>query len=139
MIDPARQRFSLSFVAPTSDVDALGHISNIAYVRWVQEVATAHSEHVGFAHADYTKLGAIFVVRRHDIEYLRSAFAGDAITLHTHIESWRGARCERHTRIERDGDGALLVKAVTEWAFVSGATGRPTRIPVALQQAFGFA
>lgn len=128
--------YTLRIVASQDDVDTLGHISNIAYVRWIQEVAVSHSDAVGFTQADYEAFGAIFVVRKHTVEYLRSAFAGDEIILSTHIAWWRAAITERRTRILRASDDALLVEAQTLWALVSTTTGRPTRIPQQLERAF---
>jgi acyl-CoA thioester hydrolase len=123
-------------VAPSSDIDELLHVSNIAYVRWIQEVAKAHSAAVGLDHAEYVRLGAVFVVRRHDIEYLAPAYAGDAILLTTWIAKWGAATSERRTRITREGDGRELVRATTVWAFISMETLRPKRIPPELGEAF---
>lgn len=88
---PASPEFHQQIVAPKSDVDELGHVSNIAYVRWIQEVAKAHSAAVGLDHAAYIGLGAVFVVRRHEIEYLAPAYGGDDVRLITWIEKWTAA------------------------------------------------
>lgn len=112
-------------------------MSNIAFVRWIQEVAKGHSAAVGLDHAAYLKLGAVFVVRRHDIEYLAPAYAGDAIELTTWISKWGAATSERQTRIARAGDGRELVRATTVWAFISMETPRPRRIPPEVLEAFG--
>ena len=128
--------FRLPFVASADDVDALGHISNIAYVRWVQNVAGTHSEAVGYDLAAYRQVGSVFVVRRHEITYLQPALAGDAIELVTWIESWRGASSPRKTQIIRQRDGAELARCVTLWALVNEQTGRPTRTPAAMREAF---
>jgi acyl-CoA thioester hydrolase len=127
--------FRVSISASAADVDELGHVSNIAYVRWLQEAATRHSAAVGFGLADYLRLGGVFVVRTHEIEYFAPAFDGDAITLTTWVSYTRGARSYRRTRIERD-DGTLLVRAGTLWAYLAHGTGRPTRIPDAVIKAF---
>ena len=133
--DPSPE-FRMTMVASQEDVDELGHISNIAYVRWIQDVAVAHSDSVGYSQADYEALGAIFVVRKHTVEYLRSAFAGDEIILSTHIAWWRAAVTERRTQVLRGTDGVVLVEASTLWAFVSITTGKPTRISPELEAAF---
>ena len=125
--------FHLDIVAAKEDIDELGHVSNVAYVRWVQEAARAHSEASGFGMAEYQKLGAVWVVRRHDIEYLLPAFAGDAIRLTTWVESWNAASAERRTRIVRGGEE--LARATTLWVLV--ANGRPKRIPPEMRAAFG--
>ena len=121
--------FRLELVAQSADIDVVGHVSNITYVRWVQEVAIAHSSAVGLDWDAYVASGSMFVVRRHDIEYLISALEGDRIEIVTHVDEVRGASCQRRTRIARVRDGALLARATTLWAYVSRSTGRPGRIP----------
>jgi acyl-CoA thioester hydrolase len=133
---PASPEFHQQIVAPQSDVDILGHVSNVAIVRWIQDVAWAHSAAVGLDHANYMELGAVFVVRKHEVEYLRSAYGGETIDMFTHVQWWKAAASERHTRIVRHSDGTLIARARTLWAFVSAATQRPTRIPQQVADAF---
>jgi acyl-CoA thioester hydrolase len=121
-------------VVPESDIDRLGHASNVAYLRWIQEAATGHSERVGLDFDAYVELGAVFVVRRHEIDYLKPALAGDAVELETWIESWSAATSIRRTRILRGRDE--LVRAATTWAFVNATNGRPMRIPERVRDAF---
>jgi acyl-CoA thioester hydrolase len=128
--------FVLELEAPASDVDELGHVSNVAYVRWVQEVAKAHSVAVGWDHAAYVRLGAVFVVRRHEIDYLAPAYAGDRVRLETFIARFSAASSERRTRVVRVADGKDLVRATTLWALVSTGSARPTRIPEPVRDAF---
>ena len=132
------RRFRATRIAQPEDIDELGHVSNIAYVRWVQDVATQHSSAVGLDFQAYQRLGGVFVVRRHEIDYLVPALVHDEIELLTHVESWKGAASERKTRIVRLRDGVLLARATTRWAYVSLTTGRPSRIPETIQHAFGF-
>lgn len=128
--------FHHRFAATQQDVDELGHISNIAYVRWVQEAAVAHSSAVGFTPETYLLEQAIFVVRRHEVDYLLPAYAGEQIELVTQVLWWRGAQSERSTRIVRGADGQLLAQALTRWVYVDTRTGKPRRIPRALEAAF---
>ncbi len=129
-------RFRLDIVAAPDDIDELDHVSNIAYVRWVQRVAQAHSDAVGWDYQAYRDLGAVFVVRRHEVDYLRPALLGDPIALVTWIESWAGASSVRRTSIIRSTDQLELARAATTWALVSATTGRPVRIPPHLRDAF---
>jgi len=112
----------------------LGHASNIAYVRWIQDAAIAHSTAAGLGVEGYRDLGAHFVVRRHEIDYLRSALRDDVVTLETWIESWTGVTTLRRTRLV--ANGVEVARAATTWAFVDGASGRPARIPERVRQAF---
>jgi acyl-CoA thioester hydrolase len=128
--------FKLSITANDEDVDELGHVSNVVYVRWIQDVAKAHSAAVGWPHEAYVKLGAVFVVHKHVIEYRASALAGDRLEAVTHIASWSAATSDRHTRIIRISDRKELVRAVTTWAFVATDTGRPRRIAREVAESF---
>jgi acyl-CoA thioester hydrolase len=135
---PNAPEFVLELTVTPEDVDNLGHVNNIVYVRWLQDVAVAHAQAVGLNHARLIALGSIFVVRKHEIEYLRPGFLGQRVRLRTHVASWKGATCERVTRIERiqDGTHVALAKAKTTWAYVTIDGGKPTRIPAEVASAF---
>ena len=130
----ASTSFELRFRAPETDIDELGHVSNVAYVRWIQDVAKAHSVSVGLGVEAYRELGAVFVVRRHEVDYLAPVTGGEEVALTTFVASFRGASSERRTRVTV-GDREVA-RAVTSWAFVSLSTGRPTRISPAVVEAF---
>ncbi|HWM84673.1 MAG TPA: thioesterase family protein [Kofleriaceae bacterium] len=133
---PEPPRFRRELVAQPADIDELGHVSNITYVRWLQLVATEHSAAGGWDQAAYRTLGAVFVVRRHEIDYRAPAYQGDRIQLCTWVEWWRTASTLRRTEITRLSDGALLASAATLWALVSFESGRPRRIPDELRRPF---
>jgi acyl-CoA thioester hydrolase len=128
--------FTRRSVAQPSEIDELGHVSNVAVVRWVQEAAVAHSSAVGWDFDAYRRHGAVFVVRRHEVDYLRPAFAGDEVVAETWIESWHAASCIRCTRLTRASDGVDLATARTQWVLVSTDSGRPRRIPPIIASAF---
>jgi len=129
--------FTMATVVEDADIDVLGHANNIAYVRWVQDVAVAHSNAMGFDMDAYRKLGGVFVVRRHEIDYLRSVVRGDRLELRTRVDSAMAAKCLRVTEIAAP-DGTVAARALTTWGYVDLATGRPSRIPPNVRAAFGF-
>jgi acyl-CoA thioester hydrolase len=120
-------RFALPISATASDIDELGHVSNLVYVRWVLEVAMAHSRSVGWDFPQYKALGAVFVVRRHEIDYVAQVAGGEQLVGETWIETWKQASVVRRTELRR-GD-AVVARAVSLWAFISLTSGRPQRIP----------
>ncbi|MGA7123022.1 MAG: acyl-CoA thioesterase [Polyangiaceae bacterium] len=128
--------YVLELVVSDDDIDLLGHASNIAFVRWIQDAALAHSAAVGFDLDAYRRLGAIFVVVRHEVDYMRPAMRGDVIDARTWISSVMVAKCERTTELVRKSDGRLLARARTTWGFVDLARGRPRRIDKELLVAF---
>ncbi len=133
-MDRVSDVFRQAMTVAKDDIDRLGHASNVAYVRWIQDLARAHSEHVGLGLDAYVALGAVFVVRRHEIDYLRSALEGNVLELETWIEQWSAATSVRRTRILRDGEE--VARATTTWALVSADAGRPRRIPSEVRDAF---
>ncbi len=128
--------FRFDFEVGPDDIDMLGHASNIAFVRWIQDVALAHSAAVGFDLEAYRRLGAVFVVVRHEVDYMRPALRGDVIEARTWISTAMAAKCQRATELMRKSDGQLLARGLTTWGFVEIATGRPRRIDEELRVAF---
>ncbi len=133
---PEPRTFQLDLTVGPDDIDILGHASNIAFVRWIQDVAMAHSAAVGLGFEAYQRLGAVFVVVRHVIDYVRPALRGDMVQARTWISSVRAASCERSTQLVRASDGQLLAKGVTTWGFVDMSVGRPRKIPEEVRVAF---
>lgn len=132
-------RFELPIDVVDADIDELGHVSNIVYVRWIQEVAVAHSVAVGLTVEAYRTIGAVFFVRRHEVDYLRPVLRGDRLLLRTWIDSIAAAKCIRATeivRLEPGGAETIVADARTTWGCVEIANGRPTRIPPAIRDAF---
>jgi acyl-CoA thioester hydrolase len=128
--------FSRSIEVAPEHIDELEHVSNIQYVHWILDAAAAHSEAVGYDLAAYRKLGSVFMVRRHEIDYRESAMLGDGLEVRTWVDSWKGASSVRATSIVRVTDGRELCACKTLWVFVSLASQRPGRIPPQLIEAF---
>lgn len=133
---PVSPTFEHEVVAGDSVIDELEHVSNVAYVGWIQDVAKAHSAAVGWDSAAYFALGAVFVVRRHEIEYLAPVRKDERVRISTWIQTWSAATSERHTRIVKSDSGVEVVRARTLWAMIDFATGRPRRVPAEVRQAF---
>jgi acyl-CoA thioester hydrolase len=117
-----------------ADIDNLGHASNLVYLRWVQDAALAHSTALGFSEQAYIARGEAWVVRRHEIEYLRAAVVRDRLRIETRVESMKVANSVRRTEIFRGAE--LLCRAATDWVYVDLARGRPTRIPEDVRKVF---
>lgn len=139
------------------ECDPLGHVNNAVYLTYLEQVAIDHASAVGWSSAILSReTGAVFVARKHEIEYLRPARDGDLLQVRTWPQEMRGARGERVYDISRvEGDRAglvdrllaaeeliplpksdILVRARTEWAFMNVTTGRPARIPATVTNDF---
>jgi acyl-CoA thioester hydrolase len=114
----------MALLAEPADIDANGHVNNIVYVRWLQEVATAHWAAVAPAEAQDR---FVWVISRHEIDYRAASFAGEALQAETWGENPKGARFDRCTRITGP-DGSLRVEARTTWVIMDREAGRPARL-----------
>lgn len=130
--------YTLTREVQDEDIDMLGHAGNIAIVRWIQDVAVAHSEAVGMGFEAYGRIGAVFVIRRNEIDYLRPLLRGDHLEVRTWISSVSAAKCQRMTEVAKVATGEIAVRSLTTWGFVDGRTGRPTRIADEVRVAFGY-
>lgn len=121
--------FPHRFIIPSEADDANGHVNNVAYVQWMQDVATLHSDTQGCTREMCRQLGAAWVVRSHRIEYLRPTFAGEEIEIQTWVCNLKRTRSLRRYRFLRVPDQTLLARAETDWVFVNVSSGRPLSIP----------
>ena len=122
---PNPAKFSHSIQVQPTDIDILGHVNNVVYLRWVQEVATAHWNH---AASENLKNLYLWVVLRHEIDYLRPAFLTDQIQGFTWVGEYQGAKFDRFVTLYRAGSDQLLASAKTTWCLLDAATMRPKRI-----------
>lgn len=125
--------FEIPIVVVGDDIDDMDHVNNVVYLRWVQDVALAHWR--ATATPDMlTTLG--WVATRHELDYLRAAFLGDALTARTWVGTVDSRRFERHTEIVRSRDSVVLLRARTLWLMIRRDTGRITRISPELHALF---
>ena len=126
-----RQNFSV----PGDVVDQNGHVNNVVYVQWMQDIAVLHSAAAGCTEATQ-EAGATWVVRSHRIEYLSPAFAGDVVEALTWVVNFRRAISLRRYRFVRKTDARILARGETEWVFIDAKSGRPRTIPEVVARSF---
>ena len=125
--------FEIIVSVPPEDIDEQNHVNNTVYLRWVQEVATAHWRAVATADAR-ENIG--WVVLRHEIDYKTPACLGDEIVLRTWVGKSTRLTFERFTEIRRSGDDQLLSNARTLWCPINAQTARPVRVPAEVREQF---
>jgi acyl-CoA thioester hydrolase len=118
--------FEKQITAGPDDIDVLGDVNNAVWVQWIQDVAVSH----WYAIAPPDSVDRyIWVVIRHEIDYLRAVLPGETVTGRTWVpDPPKGARFDRHMEFTGE-DGKVRVKAKTTWAIIDKATGRPLRVP----------
>jgi acyl-CoA thioester hydrolase len=120
----AKHPFQHNIQITAADIDDLGHVNNVVYVRWVQEVAAAHWESVAPA---TLKSKYAWVVLRHEIDYKNPGFLNDEITGQTWVGAHNGPRFDRFVKIQ--SQNKVLAEAKTTWVLLDGKSFRPVRIP----------
>ncbi len=129
--------FTVNQAVEEQHIDVLGHVGNLVFLGWLLAAAEAHSAAVGLTWERYRELGGVFVVRRHEVDYLGSAYLGDQLVVRTWIASTARVSSVRNYEVLRDT--RCLVRATTTWAFIDLSTGRPCRIIEPVLAAFGLA
>ena len=117
------KRFILKHTVTKEEIDNLNHVNNVVYVQWIQDIAGKHWQDLI---KDQAKQHYIWVVIRHEIDYLKSAKLEDNITLKTWVGESKGLKSIRYVEIFRNQD--LLAKAKTTWCMLDTKTHRPLRI-----------
>lgn len=112
------------------------HVSNLEYVRWLEVLATAHAESLGFNDDWYTRRNLIWFVGRHEVDYLAELGVGDELCMATWIEKVEKYRADRRYFMMRKRDRKPVCAARTSWILVSRDRHRPVRVPEDLIAAF---
>jgi acyl-CoA thioester hydrolase len=126
-------RFEMIIPVLPGDIDEQNHVNNTVYLRWVQDVATAHWRAVASPKAQQT-IG--WVVLRHEIDYKGPATLGDEVVLRTWVGKATRLTFERFTEVRRNRDGRLLSEARTLWCPIDTQSGRPVRVSEEVRSQF---
>jgi len=117
--------FEYHFTVPKSAIDDMGHVNNVVYLQWVQDIAKKHWQ----SKTNKTIQNRyVWVVLNHFIEYHHPTFENEKITIQTWIDNYRGVKSERHTKIINTTSQKVLVSAKTSWCLLYKETLRPARI-----------
>ena len=128
--------FTHHFRVPEEAIDELGHVNNLKYLGWMQDVAILHSAAQGWPLERYVEIGQSWVVQSHFIKYIRPAFAGEDICLFTWVAGFSPRSSPRKYLFWRAADRQILAEAETMWVFVDLKNGHPCHLPEAVRNAF---
>lgn len=120
------ERFTQTLVIAPDDIDVLGHVNNIIYLRWAQDIAIAHWRSKASAEmlADY-----VWVVRRHEVDYRAPLVLGDEAVVRTWVApAAQGAAWRRFVEIGKPGAPAAASIA-SDWVLLDAQTRRVKRVP----------
>jgi acyl-CoA thioester hydrolase len=123
---PGQTVYRLDFAPEPGDIDENGHVNNVVYLRWAQDLGVAHWR----SGAPPEALAAYaWVALRHEIDYRRELKLGETAYGRTWVaEAAQGPRFDRFIRIDA-ADGSMCAQIITTWVFMDQATRRPRRVP----------
>ena len=128
-----RQVFTRAFAPEPTDIDENGHVNNVVYLGWAQDLAIAHWKSRAEA-ADQAAFA--WVALRHEVDYRRALVLGETASARTWVaEVADGPRFERFVRIDGP-DGVMSAQVRTVWVLIDKASGRPKRVPPHMVEMF---
>lgn len=133
-----RKVFRQDFQPSAADIDDNGHVNNVVYLGWAQDLAIAHWRSVAPAEIQADRA---WIALRHEIDYRRALMPGETARGRTWVSDVaEGPRFERYVRIDAAPDGkdggAMCAQVRTTWVLIDQATGRPKRVPPELVALF---
>lgn len=121
---PPSDAYSLTFAPKAADIDSNGHVNNVVYLAWAQDLAIAHWE--AWATPEQRAPWS-WVARRHEIDYRRELLPGEIAKGYTWVGELKGPRFERYVRIDGP-DGEMCAQSRTDWVLIDIAAKRPARV-----------
>ena len=128
--------FDLNIQVLPEHIDLLGHVNNVLYVQWMQDVATAHIEQLGLGLAQYLQLKHAMVAVEHHVQYRKAAFEGEDLILRTWLDDLNTLYSFRQYVFYRPKDQSILFVGQTKWACIEIESGRPKRMSPSFTQAY---
>lgn len=122
----AAEHFTLHFPVVPADIDELGHVNNIVYLRWAQEIAIAHWRSRA---SDEMARAFVWVVLRHEADYRVALTLGDEVEVRTRVDDApHGVSWARFVDIYKAGADKPAVQIKSNWCMLDASTRRVKRI-----------
>lgn len=121
---PPSDAYTLTFTPKASDIDANGHVNNVVYLGWAQDLAITHWDAWT---SPEERAPWSWVARRHEVDYRRELLPGEVAAGYTWVGELKGPRFERYVRIDGP-DGEMCAQARTDWVLIDIAAKRPARV-----------
>lgn len=130
------QIFEQKIVVTEADLDQLGHVNNVKYVQWMQDVALAHTTALGLGLNEYLAMNHAMVASEHHVKYRKAALLNDELILRTWLGALSPFGSIRHYLFYRPSDRNIVFQAHTNWVCVEISTGKLKRLSPTFIQAY---
>ena len=127
--------YTLSLGVAEGHIDGLQHANNAVYVQWCEQVAWAHSEHLGLGLAEYRALDRAMAIRQANYDYLVPALLGDRLTLATWLTA-SDARLNMTRQFQLLRGSETLMRGQWQLVCIDMNSGKPRRMPAAFLDAY---
>ena len=126
--------FIQRFPVAAADIDELGHVNNIVYLRYAQDIAIAHWR----TRAPPDMLDAyVWVVTRHEVDYRAQLELGDDVEVRTYVDAApRGPSWIRFVEVYKAGAEKPSASIKSNWVMLDAETRRMKRVPLDLAARF---
>lgn len=128
--------FEMHIKVENQHLDSFGHVNNVIYLQWMQDVAWAHSTRLGLDLAAYQQLDTAMVARQHQLTYLAACHLGESLTISTWLSQNDGFNLHRQYRLIRQSNQKMVFEAQTHWVCMRLSTGQPVRMPESFKKAY---
>ena len=120
----------------TYQIDFAGHVNNIVYLQWLENVRVKLLDKMGLPIFDLTEKYRIFpVLRKSEIHYRKPFFLNNTVKIEVWIAQLKNASFELEFRLKNEND-ELCSSASQTCLFVNRETMRPIRFPEKFREAF---
>ena len=126
--------FEIEIIVTTAHLDAMDHVNNVVFVQFMQEVAYQHWDSVA---ESAVQDNVIWVVRRHEVDYLSSAFLHDQLLVRTWTGEHTAVTWARYCEIIRKQDQKKIISSKSIWVLIDKESGKPKRIDGMMLKRFG--
>lgn len=123
LVSKNSNQYSFTLKVQKKEIDALNHVNNVVYLKWVNE---ASERHWAILSNDEINSKYFWFCIRHEIDYKGEAFLDDAITVVTWVGETKGVRSVRHVQIIKNDK--IIAQAASTWCLIDALTQKPTRI-----------
>lgn len=128
--------YAWRFRVRSYELGARSQVKLNVYQNYMEEAAIQASSSHGYDWKWYHGNGSLWVARKITLRYGTPALYPDELEMQTWVSDFRRVQSSREFLLRRVDDGALVLRARTNWVYLDTATMRPQRVPDEFRAAF---
>lgn len=122
-LNTSNKYFEIVQIVDLNHIDDLNHVNNVVYLYWINDVSKKH-----WIQLSNKKIRSknIWVVLRHEIDYLKPSYLGDKLLIRTWVGESTGIKSTRYTEIYKSN--TVIACATSTWCLLDPVSLKPQRI-----------